>query len=64
MSIGDCSLPVPGLAGVGAVFTACPHLSSGSCTCLRLGGCAGQRMPQLRCFKCTDIWTFVSIRAR
>lgn len=63
MSTGDRSLPAPGLAGV--LRSLVPHyLSSGSCTCLRLGACAGQPMLQLRCSKCTDIWTFVSTRAR
>lgn len=60
---GGCSLPVPGLAGVLHSLLVL-YLSSGSCTCLQLGGYAGQRMPQLRCSKCIDIWTFVNIRAR
>lgn len=63
MSIGDRSLHAPGLAGVLCSLVS-PYLSSGSCTCLRLVACAGQHMLQLRCSKCTDIWTFVSIRAR
>lgn len=49
---------------VGAVLTPVPRLSSGSFTCLRLGGCAGRRMLRLRCSRCTGVLTFVSIRAR
>lgn len=63
MSIGEWSLQAL-LLSWGAVLIASFHLSSGSCTCLRLEGCAGPHTPQLRCSKRTDIWTFVSIRAR
>lgn len=41
-----------------------PHPSPGSCTCLLLGGCAGLHMLQQRCYRCTDSWIFVNIKAR
>lgn len=52
------------LAQLGGYAHCCPHLSSGFCTCLLLGGYAGQHMLQLRFSKYIDVWTFVSIRAR